>query len=202
MKQFEQEKLAVAIKYVERIADGCNPVNNVPLENDDIFYNPNIIRCMYFIKDVLEEVRNNGGIIGGKSGKEPSLPFPIEILDRFSYAEDKSITHVLNQIYEPIVNMNVKKVSVTKITAALKEEGYLLDEPNIETGKTRKVPSAKGQELGIYMVEREYNGRMYESVTYNQNAQRYVVELIRKLADESKNIYLNAKNRNEIYTCL
>lgn len=202
MKQFEQEKLAVAIKYVERIADGCNPVNNVPLENDDILNNPNIIRCMYFIKDVLEEVRNNGGIIGGKSGKEPSLPFPIEILDRFSYAEDKSITHVLNQIYEPIVNMNVKKVSVTKITAALKEEGYLLDEPNIETGKTRKVPSAKGQELGIYMVEREYNGRMYESVTYNQNAQRYVVELIRKLADESKNIYLNAKNRNEIYTCL
>ena len=80
--------------------------------------------------------------------------------------------------------MNVKKVSVTKITAALKEEGYLLDEPNIETGKTRKVPSAKGQELGIYMVEREYNGRMYESVTYNQNAQRYVVELIRKLAEE------------------
>ena len=88
MKQFEQEKLAVAIKYVERIADGCNPVNNVPLEYDDILNNPNIIRCMYFIKDVLEEVRNNGGFLGGISGKEPSLPFPIEILDRFSYAED------------------------------------------------------------------------------------------------------------------
>ena len=183
MKQFEQAKLDVAIKYVERLADGCNPVNNVPLENDDILNNPNIIRCMYFIKDVLEEVRNNGGIIGGKSGKEPLLPFPIEILDRFSYVEDKSITHVLNQIYEPIVNMNVKKVSVTKVTAALKEEGYLLDEPNIETGKTRKIPSEKGSELGIYTIEREYNGRIYESVTYNQNAQRYVVELIRKLTE-------------------
>ena len=126
MKQFEQAKLEVAIKYVKRIADGCNPVNNVPLENDD----------------------------------------------------------VLNQIYEPIADMNVKKVSVTKVTAALKEEGYLLDEPNPETGKTRKVPSAKGQELGIYTIKREYNGRMYESVTYNQNAQRYVVELIEKLAEE------------------
>lgn len=184
MKQFDQAKLEVAIKYVERIADGCNPVNNVPLENDDILNDPNIIRCMYFIKDVLKEVRNNGGFIGGKNGKEPVLPFPIEILDRFSYMEDKSITHVLNQIYEPIADMNVKKVSVTKITAALKEEGYLLDEPNTETGKTRKVPSKKGRELGIYTVEREYNGRMYESVTYNQNAQKYVVELIRKLAKE------------------
>ena len=183
MKQFEQSKLDVAIKYVERIADGCNPVNNVPLENNDILNNPNIIRCMYFIKDVLEEVQRNDGMIGGKVGKEPVLPFPIEILDSFIYVEDKSITHVLNQVYEPIANMNVKKVSVTKITAALKEEGYLLDEPNPETGKTRKVPSMRGRELGIYTVEREYNGRIYESVTYNQDAQKYVVELIRKLVE-------------------
>lgn len=184
MKQFEQSKLDVAIKYVERIADGCNPVNNTPLENDDILNNPNIIRCMYFIKDVLEEVQNNGGMVGGKTGKEPTLPFPIEILEKFSYLEDKSITHVLNQIYEPIADMNVKKVSVTKVTAALKEDGYLLDEPNPETGKTRKVPSIKGKELGIYLVEREYNGRMYQSVTYDRNAQEYVVGLIRKLAEE------------------
>ena len=184
MKQFEQAKLEIAIKYVERLADGCNPVNNIPLENDDILNNPNIIRCMYFVKDVLEEVQRNGGMIGGKAGKEPVVPFPIEILDSFTYVEDKSITHVLNQIYEPIADMNVKKVSVTKVTAALKEEGYLLDEPNPETGKTRKVPSTKGKAVGIYMLEREYNGRMYESVTYNKNAQEYVVQLIRKLVEE------------------
>ena len=159
-------------------------MNNVPLENGDILNNPNIIRCMYFIKDVLEEVQRNDGMVGGKVGKEPALPFPIEVLNSFTYVEDKSITHVLNQIYEPIADMNVKKVSVTKVTAALKQEGYLLDEPNPETGKTRKVPSAKGGELGIYMVEREYNGRIYESVTYNKNAQEYVVNLIRKLLEE------------------
>ena len=183
MKKVDLTRLDVAIKYVERIADGRNPVNNVPLENNDILNNPNIIRCMYFIKDVLEAVQDNGGVIGGRSGKEPSLPFPMEILDQFSYVEDKSITHVLNQIYEPIAEMNIKKVSVTKVTAALKEDGYLLEEPNPETGRMRKVPSEKGGELGIYMVEREYNGRMYQSVTYNRNAQEYIVRLIRKLVE-------------------
>ena len=98
-------------------------MNNVPLENGDILNNPNIIRCMYFIKDVLEEVQRNGGMVGGKVGKEPALPFPIEVLNYFTYVEDKSITHVLKQIYEPIADMNVKKVSVTKVTAALKQEG-------------------------------------------------------------------------------
>lgn len=183
MKQFEEQKLDVAIRYVERITEGRNPVNNAPLENDDL-NNPNIIRCMHFIKDVLEEVRHNDGVVAGKMKKEPVLPFPVEILDKFSYIEDKSITHVLNQIYEPITNVNVKKVSVTKVTAALKEEGYLLDEQNPETGKMRKVPSVKGRKLGIYLVEREYNGRVYESVTYDRNAQEYVVELIRRLAEK------------------
>lgn len=59
-----------------------------------------------------------------------------------------------------------------------------MEEPDSETGKTSKVPSARGSELGIYMVEREYNGRMYQSVTYNRNAQEYVVGLIRKLVEE------------------
>ena len=66
----------------------------------------------------------------------------------------------------------------------MKDNGYLLDDPNPETGKTRKIPSEKGKALGIYIVEREYNGRMYQSVTYNQNAQEYVVKLIGKLAGE------------------
>lgn len=184
MKKVDLTKLETAIKYVERIADGRNPVNNTPLEETDVLNNPNIIRCMYFIKEILEEVRYNDGIVAGKREKEPSCPFPAEILDEFTYREDMSITHVLNQIYEPIADKNVKKISVTKVTAALKEEGYLLDELNTETGKNRKIPSEKGKELGIYLVEREYNGRIYESVTYNQNAQEYVVTLMRKLAQE------------------
>ena len=184
MKKVDLVKLATAIKYVERIADGCNPVNNLPLEENDVLNNPNIIRCMYFIKEILEEVRYNDGIVTGKREKEPALPFPTEILDKFIYREDMSITHVLNQIYEPVADKNVKKVSVTKVTTTLKEEGYLLDELNTESGKNRKIPSEKGKELGIYIVAREYNGRMYESVTYNQNAQEYVVELVKRLAQE------------------
>lgn len=186
MKKFDSIKIDTAIKYVERIAEGCNPVNNNPLEDNDVLNNPNIIRCMYFIKDVLEEVQRNDGIVGGKGMTAETVPFPTEILDEFEYKEDQSITHVLNQIFEPVAELNVKKISVMKIVALLKEEGFLLEETNPETGKTMKVPSIKGKELGIYMVEREYNGRTYQSVTYNKNAQEYIVARIKRLMEEGR----------------
>lgn len=185
MKKFDQEKLNIAITYVDRIAGGCNPVNNNPLEQDMVLNNPNMIRCMYFIKDVLEAVQDNGGIVSGRTAKEPALPFPAEALDEFTYREDKSITHVLKQIYEPIEDMKVKRISVSKITAALKAEGYLVDEVNAQTGQNRKMPSEKGRELGIYVADREFHGRAYQAVVYDRKAQEYVVEMVRNMVGES-----------------
>ena len=63
----KNEKLEKAIIYVDRIANGCNPVNNSPLTNDSVLNNPNVIRCMYFIKDILKEVYDNGGVISKKN---------------------------------------------------------------------------------------------------------------------------------------
>ena len=51
------QKIDKAIIYVDRIANGFNPVNNQPIEEDSVLNNPNVIRCMYFIKDILKEVQ-------------------------------------------------------------------------------------------------------------------------------------------------
>lgn len=187
MDKVDLKKLDIAIRYIERIADGCNPVNNTPVGEDNALNNPNVIRCMYFIKEVLEEVRRNDGIIGRKVGKHEMRALPVEVLDAYEYQEDKSIMHVVAQIHEPVKDMNVKKVAATKVTAWLNEEGYLVEEIIPETGKKRKVPTEKGKSLGIYIREREYEGRVYQSVMYDKNAQEYVVELIRKwIENEAK----------------
>ena len=52
----DAKKLDIAILYLQRIADGNNPVNNMPAGEDSVLNNPNVIRCMYFVKEVLEEV--------------------------------------------------------------------------------------------------------------------------------------------------
>ena len=50
------EKLQKAIIYVDRMAGGKNPVNDLPLENEHVLNDPNVIRCMYFIKEILVDV--------------------------------------------------------------------------------------------------------------------------------------------------
>ena len=69
MERFDLEKLESAITYVERIADGKNPVNNTIADSDDVMNDPIIIRSMFFIKDVLIELKNNDGIIGKSKGE-------------------------------------------------------------------------------------------------------------------------------------
>ena len=58
------EKLKKAIIYIDRMANGHNPVNNIILEEKSELNDPNIIRCMYYIKEILISVYNNGGVVG------------------------------------------------------------------------------------------------------------------------------------------
>lgn len=61
MEKIDLVKLDTAILYVQRIAEGYNPVTNEEADEDTVLNHPHVIRCMYFVKNVLEEVRRNDG---------------------------------------------------------------------------------------------------------------------------------------------
>lgn len=102
MEIIDMKKLETAIVYLQRITEGNNPVNNMPAQDDSVLNNPNVIRCMFFVKDVLEEVKRNNGYIGRRARKSDKAEFPIEVLGSFSYEEDKAITKFTSQINELI----------------------------------------------------------------------------------------------------
>lgn len=54
MGEIDLKKLDVSIEYIKRMAEGKNPINNESLDNDSVLNNPNVIRCFYFIEDVLK----------------------------------------------------------------------------------------------------------------------------------------------------
>lgn len=178
LKQYDLVKLEKAILYAQRIADGCNPVNNAPVEEYSVLRNPNVIRCMFFIKEVLEEVHKNKGYVGGKPKNSNKQPFPLEVRHLFTYKEDKAISRVVEQINEPLDEYTYQKLSYKTVMKWLLLQGYL-QELAFEKfeNKTFKVPTDKGLQLGIRTEERvRADGTGYLVTLYGQQAQEFIVE--------------------------
>ena len=182
MESIDMKKLETAIVYLQRIAAGNNPINNLPADEDSVLNNPNVIRCMFFVKDVLEEVKRNGGYIGKKAKKSDKLEFPIETLKTFTYREDKAISRFVDQLNEGLDDNIYKKLSYKPITQWLKLNGFLQEEDNMEFKKTITMPTQKGTQLGI-RAERRSNGRGmdYMMLIYGKQAQEYIVQNLEKI---------------------
>lgn len=185
MEQIDMKKLRAAIIYAQRIADGNNPINNHPLENDTVINDPNVIRFMFFIKDILQKVYDNNGCIGGdvKKSNRADRIFPYEVLTQFEYREDKSISKLINQIYAPVAGKGIKKISGARINAWMMNAGYITETYSEEFQKNIKVPTEKGEALGLRAerVVYEPTGRVYISIFYNKQAQEFLVTNMEKI---------------------
>lgn len=176
MEQIDVKKLEKAIVYLQRIADGHNPVNNTPAEEDSVLNDPNVIRCMFFVKEVLEEVKRNNGYIGKKAKKSNKVSFPIEVLGNFAYDEDKAISKFVNQINELIDETVYQKLNYRLITQWLKTNGFLEENYSREFDKTITLPTDKGVQIGIRAErKRSSRGIEYMSVVYDKYAQNYII---------------------------
>ena len=182
MESVDMKKLETAIVYLQRIAEGNNPINNTPADEDSVFNNPNVIRCMFFVKEVLEEVKRNNGYIGKKSKKSDKVDFPIEVLASFSYKEDKAISKFVEQINETVDENVYKKVNYKTITQWLKLNGFLQEEYSQEFCKNITVPTEKGSQIGIRSERRNSSrGVEYMLVIYGKQAQEYIVRNMEKI---------------------
>lgn len=186
MELFDQKKLEMSIISLDRLSDGRDPASNeeiphIPLDD------PCVIRCLWFSKNVLQAVLRNGGKVGsGKSGsgKAAQPDFPMECLEKYTYNEDKTVTHFLAQIKSLADDPHVKGISVRRVTDWLKAKGYLDTEVNRYNGKNETVVTEAGQAFGVYMERRVSSfGREYNLIMYSRKAQEYIVEHMQAILD-------------------
>ena len=185
MEVVDTRKLEIAIQYLQRITEGHNPVNNIPVDDDSVIKNPNVVRCMLFIKEVLEEVKRNDGYIGRRprTNRDSSKQeYPLEALKEFRYSGDKSITRLVDQINN-LADMTVyQKITYIPINGWLKQNGYLGEEQTEENGKKRTVVTDKGREKGIRSeLRRNAKDQEYVYITYGRTAQEFIVSNMDKI---------------------
>lgn len=169
----EIEKIAYAKLFVDKLANGINPLDDSLIKDDDIINNVRISRCLFFVSDVLKQVIENGS----KKKKSTKVPFALTMEKRakFKYSDTPiSVSEITKRFNDLITNEDMKKLSHRNITEWLVsiEMLYEMIKPD---GKTTKHPTEHGMSIGITTESRTGMRGEYLVTLYNINAQEFIV---------------------------
>jgi hypothetical protein len=179
----ELEKIKRAKMYIEKLANGTDPITDNELPNDTVLNNVRLSRCFFYIVEILQQVVENGGVghVVKKTIRDErtakrliplsDTPIPISVLcDNISSVVDLAV---------------YRRLSHNKITEWLVAKGFL-QETATEKGK-RKTLTDKSSLLGITQEERispQY-GTQYTVNLYSKEAQQFIIDHFNEILTKS-----------------
>ena len=176
----ELEILKRAKMYIDKMANGKNPITDMDASEDDVINNIRVSRCLFYVSGVLDKVIANGGEIGARFAKEKKDPFHIsaEELSKFTYSQQPlALSEIAKKISSLVDAPNMRKLKYDDLARLLVSEGFL-EEYLTRDGRNRKKPTQKGLDSGISYDHRVgVDGNSYDTIVYDINAQRKVIEL-------------------------
>ncbi len=171
--------------YIDDLDKGINPFTKEEINENDIINNVKISRCLFYVSDILGEVISNGGI--NKSSKPKQIDFNINSIDVDSIEiSDAPITvSIIAQRINAVKPENMKKLKVTAITNWLVSINML--EIITNNNKNIKKVTNNGKDLGLIEEERIGQYGRYFAVTYNKNAQQFIIDNLNSIVDGAFN---------------
>lgn len=162
--------------YLDKLANGINPLTDEALPETDIVNQVRISRCLFFVSDVLRQVIEKGGL------KKP----PKAVLRPFELTEEQAgslrplespiaVSAVTERINSLVDQEKMKKLSYRSVVSFLLEEGFLTQVTDPQ-GKLKRQPTPKGAALGIMTENRTGLRGDYTAVLYDRNAQQYILD--------------------------
>lgn len=170
----ELEKIAYARSFIDKLANGINPLDDTPLPDGDVANNVRLSRCFFYVSDILRQVYENGGV--GKI--EKTIPFSVthEQLARFDFSPYPiSGSEISRRLADLVRNPLMKNLSVPKLNQWLIQEGLLFEEVD-SFGKSRKLPTEKGRAVGLCSEQKNGRDGEYIAILFDTKAQHFVID--------------------------
>ena len=178
----ELETMQRAKMYLDKLAEGTDPISGQPVPPGDSLANPRLSRCFQYVSGVLEKVIQNGGQVGAVE-KPPFTITPQQLANVQLTGESLRIADFVERILRATNYEGMKKLSPVKLTNWLLKKGFLTQEIDAE-GKSHRVPTAAGTELGISVQMCEFKGSQYPGIFYDINAQKFLLDHILSIIEE------------------
>lgn len=183
----ELKKTERAKMYIDKLANGINPIDDTAVSDNDVVNNVRVSRCLFYVSDVLRQVIENGGVAPvKKSSSKHDFYLTENQIKQYKPCEKaisvSEITKSINSIVEP---EQCKQLKSSQITNWLLDIGALEIQNNIN-GKATKLPTSQGSELGISSEIRVGLNGEYRVVVYNKEAQQFIVDNIETIIASDK----------------
>ncbi len=162
-----------AKSYIDSLAQGIDPISGKMAKEDDVINNLRISRCLYYVSGILQKVIDNGGEIQKvRKKRNDKMAFSLtdeQIVNLKPDAAELSVSKIVKIINEQIDDGAMKKLKVTTVTNWLVKMGFL--EEITEMGRTVKMPTDAGSEIGMRIRQFTDTGRTVKYVVYSSAAQ-------------------------------
>ena len=179
----ELETLQRAKMYLDKLANGIDPLTDRPVPEDDCVNQVRISRCLFYVSDVLRKlIENRETAETPKKIKQQPFAISQEALKSYSLPDVPiNVSEITERINALIDQSTVKKLKRTSIIAFLWQCGLLTEEP-MESGNPAKVPTDQGRALGILTEERQGKTGVYHTTVYSAEAQQFILDNIDAVA--------------------
>lgn len=172
----EIEKIAYAKGFLDKLANGINPIDDIPVAESDIVNQVRISRCLFYVSDILRQVIENGGVAKPVKKKKRPFGLSMEQLMGYEYALNpipvSEIAKRLNALAEP---EEMQKITHRHITQWLLNVGILCMQDD-RNGKQTRRPTEAGLQLGLSVEIRQGRDGEYAVVLYNREAQQFILD--------------------------
>ena len=163
----DQNKLKVAIDWINKLANGMNPLDGSTLPDSDIVNNVHMLE--------------DAGKKSSSRQKQYELEFQLtpEIASKVYIADRTGIAMFVKEINK-VIPENMQPLAASKVTQWLVSVGYLVEQQSND-GRKYKAPTELGTSIGMTSAWRDGSQGQYLAVSYDANAQHFILENLFKL---------------------
>ncbi len=173
----EMETLKRAKLYMDKLAQGTDPLTDQPVSDSDCIRKARISRCLSYVSDVLGRLIASNG--RGNIWEKQPFAISHEALKQFPISDAPlTVAEIAQRISALVDPLTMASLKPSSINTFLVQSGFLTVRQNSE-GVSEKVPTERGRSIGISTVELQNPSFRIKHVTvFNADAQRFILDNI------------------------
>ena len=184
----ELEKMQRAKMYIDKLANGINPIDDEPAADSDIINNVRLSRCLFYVSDILRQVIDNNGVVGKTKVSKKAFSISAENIRKFEFSATPITISEMTKRLNSVADLDTcRKLNYSAITSWLMEIGAL-ESRNSADGKSAKRPTEQGKALGISTEKRMGVNGEYVVVLYNREAQQFIIDNLEAVTANLKDV--------------